>query len=281
MRIGVEACRYYFEGTKTVNTEWLKRHGYDCVDYGRLCNTNDELYTMPEEEMVDFLKNEGDVIRKGGVDVWQVHGPWPTDDKTPESCAKKWEDCKRAVKGTAALGSKYLVMHPHMPFGWGGEQDHDAAEAANEDFFKKLCAYAQDYGVIICLENMPFSAQRISRIEKIVEFVKRLNLPNLQICLDTGHCNVFKDDIGDAVRLCGDLLAVLHVHDNDTRCDAHTMPYDGKCNWVGFREALKEIKFDGVLSLECQINKTYPPELDEYMRVGIAKIAAYLADKEL
>ncbi len=281
MKIGVEACHYYFEGTKTVDTKWLKRHGYDCIDYGRLCDTKDELYSMPEDEFIAFLKAEGEEMRKGGIEAWQVHGPWPTDDKTPESRAEKWEFCKKAVKGTAALGSKYLVMHPVMPFGWRGEQDHDAAEAMNEEFFKELCEYAAPYGVTICLENMPFTAQRISRIEKIAEFVKRLDIPNLGICLDTGHANVFKDNLGDAVRVCGGYLKVLHVHDNDTRCDAHTMPYDGKCDWESFKTALKEINFDGVLSLECHINKTYPPELDEYMRVGIAKIAAYLADKKL
>lgn len=281
MKIGVEACHYYFKGTKTVDTAWLRRHGYDCVDYGRICHTDDELYSLPEDEFIAFLKKEGEELRNGGIEVYQVHGPWPTDDKTPESCAEKWEFCKKAIKGTAALGSKYLVMHPHMPFGWGGEQDHDAAEAANEDFFKKLCAYAEPYGVTICLENMPFKAQRISTVDKIVEFVTRLNLPNLAICLDTGHANVYGHDLGECVRMCGKHLKTLHVHDNDTRCDAHTIPFDGKCNWEGFKTALKEIGYDGCMSLECFINPNYPPHLDEYMRVGIAKTAAYLADKEI
>lgn len=43
MKIGVEARHYYKKGTKIVDTDWLKSHGYDCVDYSRLCHTDDEL----------------------------------------------------------------------------------------------------------------------------------------------------------------------------------------------------------------------------------------------
>ena len=278
MKIGITAPSYYFENTKIIDVARLKRHGYDCVDYGRLCDTNDELYAMPVDEMIKYLNFERDELLKGGIEVFQVHGPWPTDDTTDESRAQKWEFCKRAVKGTAALGSKYLVMHPVMPFGWGGEQDHDAAEKMNEEFFKELCEYAVKFDVIICLENMPFKAQRISTVDKIAEFVKRMNLKNLGICLDTGHANVYKDNLGDCVRMCGTFLKTLHVHDNDCRCDAHTIPYDGFCDWKSFKEALKEIGYDGCMSLECRIRKDYPEDLDDGIKIGIAKIAAHLAD---
>lgn len=281
MKIGVQACHYYFKDALIVNTAWLKRHGYDCIDYSRLCDTNNELYAMPEEDFIAYLKSEGDEIRRGGIEISQVHGPWPTDDKTSESREEKLINVKKAIRGTAALGCKYIVMHSVMPYGWGKEDDPDLVERMNEDFFSEICAYAVLYDVNVCIENMPFLHHRLSTVDRIAALVKEMDLPNFFICLDTGHCNVFKYNLGDAVRECGKYLKVLHVHDNDTRCDAHTIPFDGKCDWEAFKQGLRDIEFDGVISLECHINPNYPPKLDEYMRIGIAKTAAYLADKEL
>ena len=262
----------------------LKSAGFECFDFNMAC-TEIPPYTLQGAMFDDFCKEERKIANAAGMTVWQVHGPmrWPVCDGTPEEREERMEKMKRSIRATSLLGAKYWVIHPLMPHGLFERATDKAKETRemNLAFWSELLKTAKNEGVTICLENMPFLDQRISHIDRIADFVKRLDLPNLGICLDTGHANVFKTDLGDAVRVCGDKLKVLHVHDNDTRCDAHTIPFDGKGNWLGFKAALKEIGFDGVLSLECFINKTYPPELDEYMRVGIAKTAAFLADKEL
>ncbi|MBE6778128.1 MAG: sugar phosphate isomerase/epimerase [Ruminococcaceae bacterium] len=277
LKIGIAAGNYVNADGST-DTARLRRYGYGCVDYGRLCSTRGDLYTLAEEQALTLLRQEGDALRREGILPWQVHGPWPYDDTTEEGRAAKWAHCLRAVKGTAALGSSYLIMHPVMPYGFGGPEDADKAEEMNEAFFRELCAFALPHGVTVCLENMPFKAQRISPVERIAAFVERLSLPNLAICLDTGHANMYRGDMGDYVRCCGRHLKALHVHDNNTRDDAHAIPYVGSVNWEHFKEGLRDVGFDGCLSLECNVRQDYPPHLAEEMHRTIARVAAYLAD---
>jgi sugar phosphate isomerase/epimerase len=150
-----------------------------------------------------------------------------------------------------------------MPF---GEEETDAAyvRALNLEFFRTLCAYGETYGVIICVENMPFGKQQLARVAPLLEFVKEVDSPWLRVCLDTGHCACLGDDPIEAVRLLGDKLAVLHVHDNDGKGDRHWFPGLGIIDWEAFMHALVEIGFEGALSLEVGYRYFKELERDEY-----------------
>ena len=61
------------------------------------------------------------------------------------------------------------------------------------------------------------------------------------------------------VRLCGDKLACLHVHDNPGYADFHAIPFTrGNIDWRGFRDALKEIGYKAPLVLETNIRDDMP-----------------------
>lgn len=54
------------------------------------------------------------------------------------------------------------------------------------------------------------------------------------MCFDTGHANLFHDDIAADVRLLDKDLACLHVHDNKGNWDQHLIPYQGNIKWDEF-----------------------------------------------
>jgi sugar phosphate isomerase/epimerase len=132
----------------------------------------------------------------------------------------------------------------------------------NLSFMRELLATAKQYGITICLENMPFCEFSLSKPTDILRFVREINDDNFKICLDTGHITVFEDLLpGDSVRSLGKEIRTLHVHDNKEHIDLHMMPYFGNIDWKDFANALKEIEFNGVFSLE-----TLPPvKLDNDM----------------
>lgn len=272
MTTGICTSRYYFPQTKQTDYEKMRRHGYDCADYQRTCDTSD-LYTLPQDEFEKILTKEKEDAQKTGIFISQVHAPWPVVDTTEENRAQNMIYMQKAVQAASLLSSPYLVVHPLMPYGWDDEEDPDYVESLNEVFFKDLCAYAQKYSVAICIENMPMRAHRLSRTPRIVKLVDKLNLPNFFICLDTGHCNVFGDDAGEMARLCGDRLKVLHVHDNTGESDQHLWPYSGSINWDSFQTALKDIHFDGCLSIEANFNMNYPTSIKEDLYLALQKIA--------
>jgi len=105
--------------------------------------------------------------------------------------------------------------------------------------------------VKVAIENLPFPAIALAKIKNIRSVVDEINKPNLGICLDVGHANIFKPDIGDIVRICGDKLFCLHVHDNKGyHDDSHQVPFLCGIDWFKFMDALKEINYNGVFSLE-------------------------------
>ena len=258
--------------------EKMKEHGYDCADYN-MADTNDEVYTLPEKEAKALLCAEAELARKAGIEISQVHGPWrwPPRDCTAEDRAERMEKMKKSMRATAMLGCKNWVIHPIMPYGVDDLDTGDAEKTwdMNVAFMRELLKTAKEYGVTICLENMPMLRFSLSTPEQILKLAEEMNDDNFKICLDTGHVSVFGEelDIVDEVRRLGDKIQVLHVHDNRNGIDLHLMPYYGIIDWKRFSEALKEIGYKGVFSLETTPSKKLPTDLFDEMGVALYKIA--------
>ncbi|MBQ9736096.1 MAG: hypothetical protein IJV96_04860, partial [Clostridia bacterium] len=90
--------------------EEAKSYGFDCADYP-LCGV-EPYYSSDLEALKEKfapIRAEADAA---GVEIYQVHGTWPTDDKTPESCEKMVASMKKAIYCAHILGAKCYVIHP-------------------------------------------------------------------------------------------------------------------------------------------------------------------------
>ncbi len=233
----------------------LKAQGYQAIDFQGFINTETALWKLPEKLFLAGLKNTKEYLDEQGIVIYQAHAPWAGahTDATADSRKERFEKMHQSLKGAQVLGTKYLVVHPILPFGNEPNQDVEEVIGINLGFIGKLADYAKYYGITICLENLPFNNYPLSKPEEIRDFVEDMNHPNLKVCLDTGHCAVFGIQPGDAVRMIGpELLKCLHVHDNDGTGDQHLPPKKGIIDWEDFRQALKDINFQGALSLECK-----------------------------
>lgn len=276
MKLGITNDVYYYTPDKKTDYAKMRADGFDACDFQGMSHPQGALQTMPEAELEKVLTAERIAAAACGISISQVHCCEPRYDAESPCGVSNIESIKRCIRATALLGSKYLAVHPVMPNGWGPEPDGELAIGTNRKFFTTLCEYAKDYGVYICLENMPFPEHFISQIPDVANFVESLNFDNLCICLDTGHANMFSDHCGEMALRCGKLLKILHVHDNRKHSDDHSLPYQGNVDWKGFMSALKEIGFDGVLSLEPSFNQEATAEIRDLFQQFAAKIAASL-----
>lgn len=279
MKIGIESSAYFGITGIEDGLARLKKHGFQAVDYQLFVDTDNALFSMSDEEFEAHLKRDCALAARLGIEISQSHGPWryPPRDFTVGDREERFEKMARSLKGTRLLGCKYMVIHPVMPFGIGRQSDPQAFMDINLDFFRRLCAVAEQEQVIICLENMPFPELPLSRPSEILAFVKQIGSPWLRICLDTGHCAVCGVSPADAVRELGaEYLRVMHVHDNSGLSDNHWLPYYGVIDWPGFTKALHETGFDGVLSLECAVSEKLPDDILEHHQIGLALIAKSL-----
>jgi sugar phosphate isomerase/epimerase len=231
----------------------MRAAGFDCADLSAICDICGPYYTSDLQTAKEMAKKERKAAAAAGIRIHQVHGPWPTDDKTAKKRKEKLIYMERAIRLTPVFGARYLIIHPDMPFGWDDEPEPAFSWQTNLDLFRAMLPIAEEEGVILCIENMPMKAHAISRTQRMYEFVQEINHPNLGMCLDTGHANVFADDCGDMVRLIAPVLKTLHVHDNMGDKDSHLPPYKGTINWERFTSALREIGFAGVLSIEATL----------------------------
>lgn len=268
MKIG---CSYYpfeaghFARFGEKRFEMLRACGFDAMDYN-LADTETWLYTAPEAEAEAFAAAEREAIARAGLFVSQVHGPWrcPPIDFTEDDRAERLEKMRRSMRVAAWLGCKNWVIHPIMPFGWEeiGTADAEKTWQMNRAFFGELLQTAKEYDLTVCLENMPFERFSISVPETTLRFVREMNDARLKICFDTGHAAFYSGEkIGREVRALGDEICVFHIHDTQLRQDLHLYPFMGVIDWKDFATALREIRFDGVFSLEAILPEKLPDAL--------------------
>ena len=256
----------------------MKFHGYDALDYGGLCHTEDKIFHVSEEEFVATLTRERQIIADNGLFVNQTHGAWrwPAQDFSDYDRAERYAAMEKGVRGTALLGAPYFVIHCIMPFGENNPAHKERLWEMNVEYFTRLCKVAEDVGVTICFENLPFTSLPLSRWNETLEFVRLMNTPAMKMCLDTGHAAVYGDSPADAVRKIGkEYLATLHVHDNNGVSDFHWRPGEGVIDWADFTKALHEINFEGCVSLETASKKFDDPnEQDAAERELFSKVKA-------
>jgi len=243
----------------------VKELGFDCTDFN-ICETDRDIYTLPTKQSDEILLREKRLAEEAGIEISQVHGPWryPPQDATEEDRAERLEKMKISIRAASVVGCKNWVVHPLMPFGTGDRNTPEAeiTRKINLEFLKELVKTAKEYGVTVCLENMPMLNFCISTPEEILSLINEIDDESLKMCLDTGHVNVFKHlNIYDEVLRAKDKLKVLHVHDNVISRDIHLLPGFGTIDWKAFSKALKEIGFDGSFSIET----TPPTSLPTYL----------------
>ena len=263
----------------------MKELGFSYVDFD-MCNTETAYYVGSQQECDAALLKHKAHIEEAGIEISQVHGPfrWPIYDGTVEERAERMDKMKRSIRMTSMLNCKNWVIHPIMPHGWQERRTDPGHEEdtwnINLEFMDELLKTAKDYDVTICYENMPMVDFSIGSVQEVLKFVKEMNDDHFKICLDTGHASMYPGQgLGDAVRLLGDEIRALHIHDNSGRFDNHWMPYFGIIDWEDFGKALKEINFQGVFSLETHPPKTLPMNAYEKMCRALVETSEHILNK--
>ncbi len=257
----------------------MKEFGFSCVDEAMLLPH--AFYELDAETRKERLLHEKRLADEAGLTIHQAHGPVLSLERalTEEENAGLLDKIKVAIESCPILGCEYLVVHPFMPNGWsdrGTEIAKDTFEK-NVSYLKTLSDHAEKYGITLCLETMPCIGFCISTPEEVLEVVKAVDRDNVKICFDTGHVTAFSRrlQVGPEMRKCGDLIKVLHVHDNWGSTDQHNFTGFGMIQWWDVMAALREINFDGVFSLEL----VFPESCSTPVFEQSCRLAFNLADE--
>jgi len=144
------------------------------------------------------------------------------------------------------VGGRILVFgspkQRSIPEGVTYEQACDFAVAA----FERALPACQERGVTICLEPLThLETNFCTSAEEVVRLIERVNHPCFRLLLDTKAMTFEKDGRPATIRKWAKYLA--HYHANDENLHG---PGWGKVDFAPIFEALREVAYEGYLSVE-------------------------------
>ena len=280
--------------------QMMKDAGFDAVDFGidDWIGSVEELkqspcYRMSIEELGVYYTNVYEAAKELGIEIAQTHAVFgPAVTRSHPALFK--EVTEKSIYVTSLLHCKHIVVHPVATPGRIYDEEFEECFAFNHDFFASFRPYLEKYGVKLAIEPMwtrneseQIAPTVCSHPDEILRYIDLLGSNCYCSCPDIGHFALVAKDTavtpGDALRLLGKTVEILHVHEVDGKEDNHTVPYTfpGVMDWEDIIAAFREIGYKGVLNFEVGANfyKAYPEHmLPEALR-HFAVIARDMADR--
>ena len=164
------------------------------------------------------------------------------DEATRARTVKYVKDCITMVK---ELDGQEMTIVP----GTVGKVNPDSTPEKEWDWavegLKEVYDHAQKAGVRMALEPLNrFETYFVSRADQALALAEAVG-PDCGVCLDTFHLNVEEADMLASIRRAGPRLVDFHVADNNRLACGM-----GALNWTAIVRTLKDIGYDGALTVE-------------------------------
>lgn len=188
----------------------------------------------------------GSVIETGArylLDARQKHEPTLVSGST-EGRARRVAFLHRAIDISAILGSETVSFWAGMP---KADVSYGDALAWLHEGLARVCAYADEQGVSVCLEPEPgMLIETVSDFSRLAE-----RHPSLGLALDTGHCLVTQDiDPADALRKFAGRIATVSIEDMKRGDHTHLPFGKGDMDVATILGALNDIRFQSLVCVE-------------------------------
>lgn len=165
------------------------------------------------------------------------------------------------------------VNKPRLP----SQALREAEWQRSAESLARLSRTAGERGVRLGLEPINrFETDMVNTVEDALAMLDAVGSPHLGIALDSFHMNIEETDFCRAVQATGEKLVHMQVSDSH-----RGVPGDGNSDWDGLRAGLRDIGYDGKLSIEsftpeaqglaeavC-IWRQFAPSQDEFARRGL------------
>ena len=154
------------------------------------------------------------------------------------------QDCAKAA---AEVGAKIIAGPLYAPVGLmtGSRRTSEEWRRA-VDCYQAIGPTLSEYGVTIAIEPLNrFETYFLNTAADAVALCDAIGHPNVGILFDTFHANIEEKDVAQACRVAARHLKHVHTCEND-----RGIPGTGHVDWPGVFQALRDVRYDGWLTIE-------------------------------
>ena len=154
---------------------------------------------------------------------------------------------KASIEAGAEAGATVIAGPLYCPVGYlpGRRRTADEWKRAVEGH-QALGDTLASHGVTLAIEPLNrFETFFLNTAADAARLAAEIDHPNIGILFDTFHANIEEKDIGAGFRTVGTHLKHVHTCEND-----RGIPGSGHVEWPGVFQALRDIGYDGWLTIE-------------------------------
>lgn len=236
--------------------QFMAKMGYDAYDMSFDFMQYKPEHPMNQDNYREYVQELRKVADEAGIVCNQAHAPMNNKCGVEEFDATFMPMVIRSIEAAAILGAKIIIVHPVQCLSYA--ENAEVLKEMNLKFYKSLIPYCEKFGIKVAAENMwqwnRFTRQCIhstcSRAEEFRDYIDSIGSEWIVACLDIGHVVLVSEDIPRMIKMLGNRLEALHIHDNDYKDDMHSFPFFHQINFEQMTKALTEIGYKGDFTFE-------------------------------
>lgn len=228
-------------GVPSASLRALKEIGFDCVELlgePGLCDLADR----------ELVKKVARSLRRAGLRVSSIHSRLtPGDLSSPDAEQRRLQMTfvAQALEAADRVEAPIIVVHPSLHF-------HEPVSRQQRyrilgGSLAELSAQAERRGARLAVENM-LPAHLCDDLHEQARFLRKLDLPSVGACFDSGHAQVC-GQIAE-MQVIAPFILSIHLHDNHGQSDEHLVPFGGDVDWEAVCAALARAEGAKALMLE-------------------------------
>jgi len=154
---------------------------------------------------------------------------------------------KKCIDRTAELGARLACGPLYAGLGvMTGARRTEKEWKWAVNGLRVAATHAQKRDVCLCLEPLNrFETYFLNTLEDAARLVHDVGAPNVKIHFDTFHSNIEERHPAAALRAVANDIGHVHISEND-----RGIPGTGHVDWKGILKSLKDIGYDGWLTIE-------------------------------
>ncbi|MGZ7115873.1 MAG: sugar phosphate isomerase/epimerase family protein [Methanobacterium sp.] len=157
------------------------------------------------------------------------------------------KEIKYSIDVASRIDASVVVAHPgHVAFLAREFKDEIMENCVKS--LKECSKYAEDYGIKICIENMPDMEGMICKtLDELNELTHEVGA---LMTLDVGHAHNMGISIDEMLKY--ENIGHIHLSDNDGSFDDHDAIGSQNIDFKSLFKGLKRIKYDGISVVEVK-----------------------------